>query len=114
MPSDEMASSMGLPNKGAGSDLERTAIGSLGIIENAATSGFPSIVTEGGFLDGEPDATLLKGDGTDKCAQGIVKGILEYLKADHSGYTSTVIDDSKTQTLIESKICTRRKVWRIN
>ncbi len=102
--SDEMASSMGLPNKGAGSDLERTAIGSLGIIENAATSGFPSIVTEGGFLDGEPDATLLKGDGTDKCAQGIVKGILEYLKADHSGYTSTVIDDSKTQTLIESKV----------
>ncbi len=95
---------MGLPNKGAGSDVERTAIGNLGIIENAATSGFPSIVTEGGFVDGEPDATLLKGDGTDKCAQGIVKGILEYLKADHSGYTSTVLDDSKTQTLIESKI----------
>lgn len=102
--SDGMASSMGLPNKGAGSDLERTAIGSLGIIENAATSGFPSVVTEGGFLDGEPDATLLRGDGTEKCAQGIVNGILEYLKADHDGLTSTVLDDNKTQTLIESKI----------
>lgn len=102
--SDGMASSMGLPNKGAGSDVERTAIGNLGIIENAATSGFPSVVTEGGFLDGEPDSTMLRGDGTDKCAQGIVNGILEYLKADHSGYTATNVDDNKTQTLIESKI----------
>lgn len=100
----EMANAMGLPNKGAGSDTERCAVGSLGIIENFATSGFPSVVTEGGFIDGEPDATLLKGNGTDLCAQGIVNGILKYLKANHDGYSATNIQDQKAQESIESKI----------
>lgn len=104
MLSESMASSMGLPNNGAGPDVERCAVGSLGIIENAATSGFPSVVTEGGFVDGEPDATLLKGNGTDLCAEGIVEGILKYLKADHSGYTSTSIERETVQESIESKV----------
>lgn len=99
-----MANSMSLPNKGAGADTERCAVGSLGIIENAATSGFPSVVTEGGFVDGEPDATLLKGNGTDLCAQGIVNGILEYLKADHNGYTASNIQNQNVQGSIESRV----------
>ncbi len=43
--STEMAEAMGLPDKGAGSDQERTAVKNLGIIENSVTSGFPSVVT---------------------------------------------------------------------
>lgn len=42
-----MSESMGLKNKGAGPDAERCAIKNLGIIESAAKSGFPSVVTEG-------------------------------------------------------------------
>lgn len=99
-----MASSMNLPDKGAGPDVERTAVKNLGIIENSVTSGFPSVVTEGGFVDGEPDATLLKGNGTDLCAEGIVEGILNYLKADHRGYIATDGESEKLQESVESKI----------
>ncbi len=102
--SESMASSMGLENRGAGSDLEKCAIGSLSIIENHATSGFPSVVTEGGFIDGEPDSSLLASDGTEKCAKGIVDGILKYLKEDHSGYTSTEVEDQKAQFSVRSRV----------
>lgn len=99
-----MYETMGLPNNGAGQDVDRCAGGSLGIIENAATSGFPSVVTKGGFIDGESDATLLKEEGTEPYATGIVNGILEYLKADHNGYTATSIERESTQESIESKV----------
>lgn len=99
-----MAEAMGLPDKGAGSDQERTAVKNLGIIENSATSGFPSVVTEGGFVDGEPDATLLKSNGTELCAKGIVEGILKYLEADHSGIVATNPGNETVQESIESKV----------
>lgn len=102
--SDSIATSMGLTDRGAGPDVEKCAVGSLGIIENAANTGFPSVVTEGGFIDGEPDATLLKGDGIDKYAEGIVEGIKKYLVADHSGYTSTSIERETSQESINSKV----------
>lgn len=99
-----MAEAMGLPDKGAGSDQERTAVKNLGIIENSATSGFPSVVTEGGFVDGEPDATLLKSNGTELCAKGIVEGILKYLEADHSGLVAVKQENETVQESIESKV----------
>lgn len=102
--STEMAEAMGLPDKGAGSDQERTAVKNLGIIENSVTSGFPSVVTEGGFVDGEPDATLLKSNGTELCAQGIVEGILKYLEADHSGLVAINKGDETVQESIESRV----------
>ncbi len=102
--SDGMANSMGLPNKGAGPDNERCAVRNLGIIESAAKSGFPSVVTEGGFIDNNPDAKLLKENGTDLCAQGIVDGILKYLEADHSGLVAIADNSGSTQTSIESKV----------
>lgn len=102
--SNGMAEAMGLPNKGAGSDQERTAVKNLGIIENSATSGFPSVVTEGGFVDGEPDATLLNSNGTELCANGIVEGILKYLEADHSGLVAVEQGDETVQESIETRV----------
>lgn len=102
--SDSISTSMGLTNRGAGPDVEKCAVGSLGIIENTATSGFPSVVTEGGFIDGEPDATLLKENGVDLYAEGIVEGILKYLVADHSGYTSVSIESQSSQESVESRV----------
>lgn len=102
--SESMATSMELPNRGAGPDLEKCAVGSLGIIESAASSGFPSVVTEGGFIDKEPDASLLRGEGTDKCAEGIVEGIIKYLEADHTGYTATNVGSESSQESINSKV----------
>ena len=103
--SKTMSESMGLKDRKAGPDSEKCAIKNLGIIENAATSGFPSVVTEGGFLDGSPDADIIKNqNGVTKYAQGIVNGILEYLVADHSGYSSQAQNNQKTTDTIESVV----------
>ena len=111
MLADSISSAMGLTNRGAGTDIEKANVGSLGIIENAATSQFPSVVTEGGFLDNNTDYQVIKnGDGITKYAQGIVNGILEYLVADHSGYTSTVTTNQQVQESIESRVYNLRYV----
>lgn len=102
--SDTMATAMGLPNRQAGPDVEKCAIKSLGIIENAATSGFPSVVTEGGFLDGSPDADVIRNGGTDKYAEGIVKGIDKYFKSDHAGYSSNIKNNETVTESIESVV----------
>ena len=96
-----MSSKMSLENRGAKTDTE---IGkNLSIIENAATSKFPSVVTEGGFLDG--DYEYLKTDeAIDEYAQGIVDGVIRYLESDHSGYTSTATISETATESIESKV----------
>lgn len=101
--SKTMADSMGIRDRGAGTDIEKHGE-SLGIIASFADTGFPSVVTEGGFLDNADEANLLKGDGLDKYAEGIVNGIVQYLEADHSGYTAIKTGDSTVTKSVESKI----------
>ena len=101
---------MGLNNREAGPDIEKCAVGSLGIIENAAYTHFPSVVTEGGFLTGNVDANVIKNGGTDKYAEGIVKGIKEYLEADHTGYSSHATGESTERSSIESKVMNMKYV----
>ncbi len=101
--SESIANSMELPNRQAGTDIEKCGK-SLEIIENATSTGFPSVVTEGGFIDGDPDVKILKEDGVDKYAQGIVNGIKRYLEADHAGYTSTNVTNQTAQESIHSKV----------
>ncbi len=101
---NSISEAMGLENRGAGSDTEKCAVGSLGIIENAATSGFPSVVTEGGFLTGNVDADVIRNGGVDKYAEGIVNGIKEYLEADHSGYSSTEITEENVSEGVRSVV----------
>ena len=100
--SDSISEAMGLGNRGAGPDTERCDTGSLGIIENAATSGFPSVVTEGGFLSGNVDASVIRNGGVDKYAEGIVDGIKEYLETDHSGYSSSEITNETVSEGVNS------------
>lgn len=95
---------MGLTDRKAGTDLEKCAVGSLGIIENAADTHFPSVVTEGGFLTGNVDSEVIRNGGTDKYAEGITKGIKEYLEADHTGYTSHSTGERTETASIESKV----------
>lgn len=108
--SETISTSMGLENRQAGSDIEKCAVGSLSIIENTALTGFPSVVTEGGFLDGTPDASVIESDGAEKYAEGIVKGIDKYFNSDHSGYTSTETTDQTFTTSVESKIINMKYV----
>ena len=108
--SDTISTSMGLTNRQAGPDTEKTKLKNLSIIESAAYSGFPSVVTEGGFLDNSNDANIIKNGGIEKYAEGIVKGIDEYFKADHSGYSATAIDDEKYTSSVESKIINMKYV----
>lgn len=98
-----LSEEMGLKDRGAGTDKEKCGK-SLGIIENAATSGFPSIVTEGGFLNGDPDEKVIRNGGIEKYAQGILKGIEAYINADKSGYSSTLVEDEKVTNSIESRV----------
>lgn len=102
--SKTISQEMGLEDRKAGTDLEKCAVGSLGIIENAADTEFPSVVTEGGFLSGNKDADVIRNNGTEKYAEGIVKGIKEYLEADHSGYTSHSSGKVTEKSSIESKV----------
>lgn len=101
---------MGLTDREAGPDIEKCAVGSLGIIENAAYTNFPSVVTEGGFLTGNVDANVIKNNGTDKYAEGIVKGIKEYLEADHTGYSSYASGETIERSSIESKVINMKYV----
>lgn len=100
---DSISSAMGLENRGAGPDNEKCE-SSLGIIENAATSGFPSVVTEGGFLSGDVDANVIRNGGVDKYAEGIVNGIKKYLEASHEGYSSTEVTNQEASEGIRSVV----------
>lgn len=95
--SETISEEMGLENKQAGTDVDRTG-GNLVIIENAATTDFPSVVTQGGYITGNKDAEIIKDGGVDKYAEGIVKGIQKYLQSLHDGYTST---ETEEETLTE-------------
>lgn len=99
--SDTISASMSLKNRGAKTESEVDK--NLSIIENAATLGLPNVVTEGGFLDGDYD--YVKTDkAIDDYAKGIVEGIINYLEADHSGYTSTANTSETAKESIESKV----------
>ena len=108
---ESISSSMGLTNRGDGPDTERTAVKNLSIIEKYSDSGFPSVVTEGGFVTGNVDADVIKnGNGVEKYAQGIVEGIKTYLESDHSGLTSTSDGTTEITTSIESRIVNMKYV----
>ena len=95
-----ISDSMRIKNRKAGTDLAKSNK-SLGIIESYAKSGFPSVVTEGGFIDG--DAKLVgSNEGIEKYAKGIVNGVVEYLGTDHSGLSATYVDSSTVTDSINS------------
>ena len=101
--SKKISESMGLENRGIGTDIDKCGRNLL-IMENAAVTGFPTVLTKGGFINGKTDSEVIKDGGTDKYAQGIVKGIEEYIKADKEGYSSTVIGNKTAKESIESKV----------
>ncbi len=102
--SKTISNSMGIKNRGEGSDIEKSGK-SLTIIENAASTGFPSVVTEGAFIDGSPDADIIKSqNGIIKYAQGIVEGLNEYFKSEHKGHSSTHKEHETVTTSIRSNI----------
>lgn len=113
--SKNMSTSMGMDNLGAVTDTEKCKdsdgnSASLTIIDNAAITGFPSVVAMGGNLNKDPDVSIIAGDGINKYAQAIVNSIDEYFKADHSGYTATEIDETTYKDSTESKIINMKYV----
>lgn len=92
---------MGLENRGAKTESSLNA--SYSIIENAATSQFPSVIAKGGFLDGDYEV-LKTQEAIDKYAEGIMNGVIEYLGTSHSGYQATETTSKVATESIESKI----------
>lgn len=113
--SKSISTSMGLTNLNAGQDTDKCKdsdgnSASLSIIENAAITGYPSVVAIGGNLNKDPDASVIAGDGVDKYAQGIVNGIDEYFKADHSGRTASEEKETTYKDSTESRIINMKYV----
>ncbi len=99
--SESISDSLGVENLGSGTDTQLCG-GSILNIENAATSGFPSVLTKGCYIDNDSDGAKIRAGGVTKYAQGIVKGIDKYLKADHTGYVAEEVEEEKTSTSIKS------------
>lgn len=110
-----LASSMGLTNLNSGADTDKCKdsdgnSASLNIIENAAVTGFPSVVAIGGNLNKDPDASVIANDGVEKYAQAIVNSIDEYFKADHSGRTAIENEKTTYKDSIETRIINMKYV----
>ena len=113
--SENIASAMGLDNLSSVSDAVKYVdsegnASSLSIIDNSAVAGFPSVVALGGNLSKDPDASVIAEDGVDKYAQGIVNGIDEYFKADHTGLVSEEIEEMTFTDSVESRIINMKYV----
>ena len=113
--SKNLASSMGLSDLSSIADTSKCVdsegnASSLNIIDNAASTGFPSVVAIGGNLSKDPDASVIADDGVKKYAQGIVNSIDEYFKTDHSGLVSEEIEDITYTDSVESRIINMKYV----
>lgn len=112
---DNISSAMGLDNLSSVSDTAKYInsdgnASSLNIIDNTAVAGFPSIVAIGGNLNKDPDASVIADDGVEKYAQGIVNGIDEYFKADHTGRVATEVEEITYTDSVESRIINMKYV----
>ncbi len=106
---ENISSSMGLDNLSSISDTVKCVdsdgnASSLNIIDNSAVAGFPSVVALGGNLSKDPDASVIADGGIEKYAKGIVDGIDEYFKADHTGLTAEEVKEMTFTDSVESRI----------
>lgn len=113
--SENISTAMGLNNLSSISDSEKYVdssgnASSLNIIDNSAVAGFTSVVALGGNLNKDPDASIIAEDGVEKYAQGIVNGIDEYFKTDHTGLTSEEIEEMTFTDSVESRIINMKYV----
>lgn len=113
--SENISSSMGINNLLSIADTAKFAdeegnTASLNIIDNAAVTGYPSVVVLGGNLNKDPDASIIAEDGVEKYAQGIVNGIDEYFKTDHTGLTATEQGEVTYTSSVESRIINMKYV----
>lgn len=113
--STNLANIMGLTDLKAGADVDKCKnsngiSSSLSIIENAAITGYPSVVAMGGNLNKDPDASVISDGGVEKYAQAIVKSIDGYFKADKEGRISTENSKTTYKDSTESKIINMKYV----
>lgn len=112
---ENISSSMDLNNLLSISDTEKYVdnagnTSSLNIIDNSVVAGFPSVVVLGGNLSKDPDASVIADDGIEKYAKGIVDGINEYFKADHTGLVAEQVEDLTFTDSVESRIINMKYV----
>lgn len=100
--SSHMSTQMGLENRG--SRVHENNSDYWTIIDSYYQTNFPSVITEGGFLDNENDQEVLRNGGIDKYAQAIVDGCIEYLTTDHSDASVTFVESSTEASGIESRV----------
>lgn len=100
--SESISKAMGLENRGAKCHSETSSY--WAIIDSSHETGFPSIITEGGFIDNDTDRNVIQNGGIDKYAQGIVDGCAKFLSEDHDDVEVDFVEDKVTYSQIESRI----------
>lgn len=105
--SENISKSMGLGDLYSGTDVEKCG-GNITVIENAAKTKFPAVITRGGYLN--KDADKIKDKGIDNYAKGIFNSIEEYILADKSGYEAVEVEEKKATNSIESKVINMKYV----
>lgn len=101
--SANVAKSMGLTDLYAGSDLEKMQ-SELTPIDHYITVEYPTVCVRGGYFSSENDAKVLKDNGVDKYAEGLLNGIEEYVKSDKSAYEATKEQEKTSKDSIKSKV----------
>ena len=101
--SANVAKSMGLTDLYAGSDLERIK-SDLTAIDHFVTTEYPTALVRGGYFSSDNDVKIIKDNGVNKYAEGLLNGIEEYVKSDKSGYEAKKEQEKTAKDSIKSKV----------
>jgi len=74
------------------------------IIDSSVSTGYPSVITKGCFLDNEKDIEALKNGGIEKYAKGIEEACVEYLKSYKGDDEIVEIEQNDIYSRTESRI----------
>lgn len=74
------------------------------IIDSSAESGFPSVITKGGFLDSRKDANVMKNGGAIQYARGIVEACEDYFVTMDNNNSITYVEKNDTYSRTRTRI----------
>lgn len=99
---NKMAENMGMENRSVKSHEGTSDY--FTIIDHYYQTGFPSIITEGGFLDNASDQQKISNGGIDQYAKSILEGSIEYLTGEYENIEVSFLEQNDTYSRVRSRI----------